>query len=87
MCLNHLPGPSCLVSRVRCESTISGVRYVSSGGSSQAPALLADVNRPGSQEDAVSNREPAPIWQRMPVSGAEIGAGLRLLALAVRLPL
>ena len=87
VCLNHLPGPSCLVSRVRCESTISSVRYVSSGGSSQAPALLADVNRPGSQEDAVSNREPAPIWQRMPVSGAEIGAGPRLLALAVRLPL
>ena len=44
------------------------------GSGSQAVTLLADINRPGSQEDLVSNWEPA-------VSGAEIA--LCLLALAV----
>ena len=29
--LNHLPRPSCLVSRVHCKSTVSGVPCVSSG--------------------------------------------------------
>ena len=57
--LNHLPGPThwfpgCAVrsrSQVCCVSPL--------GSRSQAATLLADVNHPGSQEDVVSNWEPA----------------------------
>ena len=59
MCLNHLPGPSCWVSWVRCDSPISSVPCVSSGKLTSGCYLLADVNCPGSQEDVVSNWEPA----------------------------
>ena len=53
------------------------------GSSSLAAVLLADVNCPGSQENLVSNWEPAQTEDA--VSGAEIAP--RLLALAVaRLP-
>ena len=80
MHLNHLPVPGRSVSWVRCKSTISGVLCVSS------VTLLADVNRPGSQEDLVSNWEPARSLVEDAVSGAEIAP--RLLALAVaHLPL
>ena len=48
--LNHLPGPSCSVSRVHSENA-SHVCLVSLLGSwSQAATLLADVNLPGAQE-------------------------------------
>ena len=48
-------------------------------------ALLVDVNRPGSQEDLVSNWEPACSLVEYAISGAEFA--LSLLALAVaRLP-
>ena len=30
VCLDHLPGPGCSVSWVRCKNTISGMLYVSS---------------------------------------------------------
>ena len=43
--------------------------------------LLADVNCPGSQEDLVSNWEPAHSLVEDAISGAEIAP--RLLALAV----
>ena len=43
--------------------------------------LLADVNHPGSQEDLVSNWEPAHSLAEDAVSGAEIAP--HLLALAV----
>ena len=59
VCLNHLPGPSHSVSQVRCESTVSGVPCFSSGELTQTATLLADVNCPGSQEDVVSNWDPA----------------------------
>ena len=49
------------------------------GSSSLAAVLLADVNCPGSQENLVSNWEPAQTEDA--VSGAEIAP--RLLALAV----
>ena len=50
--------------------------------------LLADVNRPGSQEDLVSNWEPAHSLVEDAISGAEIVIALCLLALAVaHLPL
>ena len=45
--------------------------------------LLADVNRPGSQEDLVSNWEPAHSLVEDAISGAEIVIALCLLALAV----
>ena len=55
----HLPGPSCLVSWVCNESTVSGVPCVSSG------ELISDCDPPGGcqpsriPEDLVSNWEPA----------------------------
>ena len=50
--------------------------------------LLADVNHLGSQEDEVSNWEPAHSLVEDVISGAEIAAAPCLLALAVsRLPL
>ena len=48
---------------------------------SQAVTLLADVSHPGSQEDVVSNWQPAPCLVEDAVSGAMIAS--RLLALAV----
>ena len=45
--------------------------------------LLADVNHPGSQEDVVSNWEPAHSLVEDAISGAEIAAAPSLLALAV----
>ena len=57
--LNYLPGPGNSVSQVRPESTISGMLCVSSG------ELISGCDPPGrcqlsgSQEDVVSNWEPA----------------------------
>ena len=45
--------------------------------------LLEDVNHPESEEDMVSNWEPAHSLVEDAVSGAEIGAALGLPALAV----
>ena len=56
------------------------------GASSQAATLLADVNHPGSQEDVVSNWEPAHSLVEDAISGAEIASRLPTLAVA-RLPL
>ena len=56
---------------------LSQVCHVSPLGSwSQAVTLLAHVNRPGSQEDIVSNWEPAHSLVEDAVSGAEIAAAL-----------
>ena len=44
--------------------------------------LLADVNHPGSQEDVVSNWEPAQSLVEDVVSGAEMAPRLLTLALA-----
>ena len=51
-----------------------------------AVALLANVSCPGSQEDLVSNWEPAHSLVEDAISGAEIASGLLALAVA-RLPL
>ena len=59
LCLNHLPGPGCSVSWVRCDSTVSALPCVSSGKLTSGCYVLADVNCPGSQEDVVSIWEPA----------------------------
>ena len=48
--------------------------------------LLADVNHPGSQENVVSNWDPAHSLVEDAVSGAEIAPHLPVLAVA-RLPL
>ena len=86
MHLNHLPRPGSSVSRVCCESTISVVLCVSSGELSQAAILLAESNHPGSQEDLISNWEPAHNLVEDAVSGAEIAPCLPALAVA-HLPL
>ena len=44
--------------------------------------LLVDVNRPGSQEDLVSNWEPAHSLVEDAISGAEIAPRLPALAAA-----
>ena len=56
------------------------------GSSSQAMTLLADVNHPGSQEDLVSNWEPAHNLVEDAISGSKISPPLLALAVA-RLPL
>ena len=53
------------------------------GSWSQAVTLLADVNRPGSQEDEVSKWEPAHGLVEDAVSGPKIAAAPCLLALAL----
>ena len=76
--LNHLPGPGCPVSRLCRKCIISGVPCVSSGSWSHTVTLLADVNRFGTQEDLVSNWEPArslvedaSLWgQEIPLSSS-----------------
>ena len=52
---------------------------------SLAVTLLADVNLPGSQEDLVSNWEPAHSLVEDAISGAELAPCLKALA-ATRLP-
>ena len=56
------------------------------GSYSLTAALLLDVNHPGSQEDLVSNWEPAHSLVEDAISGAKIVPGLPVLAIA-RLPL
>ena len=56
------------------------------GGLSQSVTLLADVNCLGSQEDLVSNWEPAHSLVEDAISGAEIAPRLPSLAVA-HLPL
>ena len=70
MRLNHLPSPTqspgCAVSapfQVWC---------VSSGELISGVTILVDVNHPGSQEDLVSNWEPACSLVEDAVSGAEL---------------
>ena len=53
------------------------------GSWSQVVTLLTDVNLPGSQEDVVSNWEPAHSLVEDAVSGAKVAAAPCLLALAV----
>ena len=79
---NHLPGPGCSVSWVCCKSTISGVPCIASG------ELISGCDPPGrcqptgSQEDLVSNSEPAHNLAHDAVSGAEIAPCLLALAVA-----
>ena len=47
-----------------------------------AAALLVDVNHPGSQEDLVSNWEPANILVEDAISGAKVAPCLLALAVA-----
>ena len=70
---------------MRHESTVSDVPCVSSGELIFA-TLLVDVNCPGSQEDLVSNWEPAHSLVEDAISGAEIAPRLPAMAVA-RLPL
>ena len=72
VCVSHLWGPSCWVSQVRWKCTVSVVPVSPLGSWSQAVTLLADVNHPGSQEDAVSNWEPANTWWKMQSLGPRL---------------
>ena len=83
ICLMHLPDPRRSVSWVCPEGTVPGVLCAPLGSWSQALTLLADVNSPGSQEDMVSNWQPAHSLVEDVVSGAEIGAVPCLPFLAV----
>ena len=84
----HLPHPSCSVSRVCSGSTVSGGPCVPLGSWSLAVTLLVDANCPGSQEDLVSNWEPAHSLVEDAVSGANIAPCLWLFShLPAPLPL
>ena len=76
----HLLGPSPSVSWVYRKSAISDVSLL--GSWSLTATLLADVNRPGSQEDLVSNWGPAHSLVEDAFSGAEIAPYLPALAVA-----
>ena len=81
-----LPRSGCLVSQVRVQFQVCCVTPL--GSCSQAVTLLADVNCPGSQEDTVSNWEPAHSLVEAAVSGAKRAAAPCPLALDVtQLPL
>ena len=76
MRLNHLHGPAAWFPE-RAMRALSQVCRASPLGSwSQAATLLADVNRPGSQEDMVGNWEPARCLVEDGFSGAEIAVAL-----------
>ena len=68
--------PGCAV------STISVVLCISSGELFQDAILLADSNHPGSQEDLISNWEPAHSLVEDAISGAKIATCLLALAVA-----
>ena len=68
----HHPGPSHSVSWVSRESALSSVPCVSSGELISDCDPLVDVNHLGSQEDLVSNWEPACSLVEDDISGAEI---------------
>ena len=86
-CFMHLPGPSCSVSWVHHEGTVPGVPCVSSGEWSQAVTLLVAVNHLGSQEDVVSNRQPAHSLVEDVVSGSDCSGPLPLTLAVAHLPL
>ena len=79
--LHHLPGPGRLVSWVHHKSAISGVPYVSSGELISGCNPSGRCQCPGSQEDLVSNWEPAHNLVEDAIPGAEIALAFRLLLL------
>ena len=85
MHLMHLPGPSRSISLVCCEGTFQGVPWASSG------ELISGCDipgHPGSQEDMISNWQPAYSLVEDAVSGTEVAAVPSLPTLAVsHLPL
>ena len=84
--LHHLPGPGRLVSWVHHKSAISGVPYVSSGELISGCNPSGRCQCPGSQEDLVSNWEPAHNLVEDAISRAEIAPCLPTLAIT-HLPL
>ena len=76
MRLNHLPGPAAWFPKCAMRALSQGCCVSPQGSLSQAATLLADVNRPGSQEDTDSNWEPAHSLVEDAVSGVEIAAAL-----------
>ena len=82
----HLPCPSCLVSWVHSQSALSGVPCVSSGELISGCNPSGRCQCPGSQEDLVSNWEPAHNLVEDAISRAEIAPCLPTLAIT-HLPL
>ena len=83
-----VPGGPCVLSppwfrRLGLPGAPPGVLCVSSGELISGLTLLADVSHPGSQEDVVSNWQPAHSLVENVVSGAEIAVAPCLPALAV----
>ena len=78
----HLPSPSCMISWMRHKSAISGVPYVSSGELISGCNPSGRCQCPGSQEDLVSNWEPAHSLVEDAVSGALIAPCFPALAVA-----
>ena len=83
MCLNHLPNPGCLVSRVCHETTILGVPYVSSGKLISGCDFPGGCQPPRISEGMVSSWEPAHGLVEDAVSGTEIATTPWLLLPAV----
>ena len=83
-----VPGGPCVLSppwfrRLGLPGAPPGVLCVSSGELIAGSTLLADVSHPGSQEDVVSDWQPAHSLVENVVSGAEIAVAPCLPALAV----
>ena len=77
MHLIHLPSPGSSVYWVHHEATVSGVLCVSTIESSfQAVTFLTVVNSPGSQEDVVSNWQPAQFGARCGLWGQDCSSPL-----------
>ena len=74
------PFPGCAVGVPSQVCRVSPLKSLS-----LAVTLLADINHPGSQEDLVSNWEPACSLVEDAISGAEFAPCLKALA-ATRLP-
>ena len=85
VCLNHLPGLAPRFPRCTGKALSQVCPVPPVGGWSLAATLLADVNRPGSQEDVVSNGEPAHSLVEDAISGAKIAPCL-LAQAAAHLP-
>ena len=62
-CMSPVPAARFSGCAMRAQSQACPVSPL--GSCSQAVTLLEDVSRPGSQEDTVSNQEPAQAWWKM----------------------
>ena len=81
LCTSPVPAARFPVCITRAQSQVCHMSPL--GSTSQTVTLTADVKYPGSQEDVVSNWEPAHSLVENAVSVAKIAAALCLVTLAV----